>query len=134
MLDRRVCNTQRALALSILSACSAVLLLSGCAYVEQTDHDGITRRSFAFVSPVTVIAAGADANRAVRVTGLGAGFGAGTFGLGYYRTSMVQIDPDCRIVLIDSTAAELGTLASLIGGTGKLCNITTNKGKSHAPS
>jgi len=108
---------------------ATALLLSGCAYVEQTDSNGLTKRTIALVSPINIIEANDGLARVVRVTGIGAGAGSGTFGLGYYRTSLIQLDPACRVVLIDNTAGELQNFKNLTGNPASICDDQTQKGK-----
>ena len=112
--------------------CVTALLLSGCAYVEQVDRSGVTKRTITLVSPINFIRTDDSESRVVRMTGIGAGLGAGTWSFGYYRTSLIELDPACRVVLIGSTKDELQNLRNLSGDPGRICDDQSTKGDNDA--
>ena len=96
------------------------IFAGGCAIVEDTHGDGSVQRSIVF-GVVTLPNIPSDRGRVVRITGAGFDLDTSGFAFGYFNKLQVVPDPQCQVVLIDSTSEQLGRFAELIPKETGLC-------------
>ena len=101
---------------------AGALAAAGCTITERSNADGSVERSVSLFAPVTIVKIEPNTTASVRTAGLGAGFAAGTFNLGLYRMSQVQLTPDCHLVMFPSSDQQFVKFASLLKQSPTLCN------------
>jgi hypothetical protein len=95
--------------------------MSGCALVEKVGSDGSIERSIS-LSPVSLVSPSSDSN-AIRVAGFGLGVGQHSAVLGLYEMSAVQLDPECRIVVMPKSDVELENFRRFLHETPNICVV-----------
>jgi hypothetical protein len=98
--------------------------LSGCAIVQDIHSDGTSERSIALAAPLVIQPAAAGKSSVVRITGLGLGGAGNTATLGWFDETVATLGPDCRLVLIGNTEAQLERIAALLPKNEAICADT----------
>jgi hypothetical protein len=101
--------------------CLLGIAVTGCAVVEETHQDGTATRSVVLATPVFIHPDLSDRNSIVKVTGLGIVASNDSATVGLFSESRININRECRVILIGNTEQQLRNFAQLLPKGGGLC-------------
>lgn len=99
------------------------LLSAGCTIVQRTSADGSREVRYTLASPIVVVNIPPGGQEVTKITGVGVGVDAltGTYTMGLFRMSRVQIDPSCRVVVFPASDVQMATFLAVTHGIADFC-------------